>query len=195
MWAATWDAKTPTATALWTTPTRCRCCSTVVAGVIPIAEPKFVNASASNPPSPRPSPPLSRGERAGSGGILHAQKFVNFDSAIGIRAGESAGGNTKCGLFSRSCRARRCQCAYYAAFGWARNYAESELGFVPQSGSEDHRRLREHFRQQGLIRVASDLNRLRAWRNACGYERRVPQLPNYVRNSIQIASNIIQECQ
>jgi len=85
--------------------------------------------------------------------------------------------------------------AYYAAFGWARNYAESELGFVPQSGSEDHRRLREHLRQQGLMRIASDLNRLRAWRNACDYERRVPQLPNYVRNSFQIASNIIQECQ
>jgi exopolyphosphatase/guanosine-5'-triphosphate,3'-diphosphate pyrophosphatase len=55
--------------------------------LIPIAEPKFVNASASNPPSPRPSPPLSRGERAGSGGIPYAQEFVNFDSAIGISIG------------------------------------------------------------------------------------------------------------
>jgi len=53
-------------------------------GLIPIAEPKFINPSASNPPSPRPSPPLTRGERAGSGGILHAQQFVNFDGAIGI---------------------------------------------------------------------------------------------------------------
>jgi hypothetical protein len=54
-------------------------------GVIPIAEPEFINPSASNPPSPRPSPPLTRGERAGSGGILHAQQFVNFGRAIGIR--------------------------------------------------------------------------------------------------------------
>jgi hypothetical protein len=27
---------------------------------------------------------LTRGERAGSGGILHAQEFVNSGSAIGI---------------------------------------------------------------------------------------------------------------
>jgi hypothetical protein len=36
------------------------------------------------PPHPDP-PPLTRGERAGSGGILHAQEFVNSGSAIGIR--------------------------------------------------------------------------------------------------------------
>jgi hypothetical protein len=32
-----------------------------------------------------PYQPLSRGERAWSGGILHAQQFVNFAHAIGIR--------------------------------------------------------------------------------------------------------------
>ena len=32
-----------------------------------------------------PYQPLIRGERAGSGGILHAQEFVNSGSAIGIR--------------------------------------------------------------------------------------------------------------
>jgi hypothetical protein len=51
---------------------------------LPTALPKFVDAQDSNPPSPRPSPPLTRGERAGSGGILHAQEFVNSGSAIGI---------------------------------------------------------------------------------------------------------------
>lgn len=85
--------------------------------------------------------------------------------------------------------------AYYAAFGCARNYAQNALGFTPQAGSEDHRRLREHFRQQGLLRLASDLNRLRAWRNACDYEQQVAQLSNYVRVGIQLASTIIRECQ
>jgi hypothetical protein len=49
--------------------------------LIPTAQPRSVNAQASNPPSPRPSPPLTRGERAGSGGILQAQELVNPVSA------------------------------------------------------------------------------------------------------------------
>jgi hypothetical protein len=48
---------------------------------IPTALPKSVDAHASNPPSPRPSPPLTRGERAGSGGILQAQELVDPVSA------------------------------------------------------------------------------------------------------------------
>jgi hypothetical protein len=46
----------------------------------PTALPKSVDAHALNPPSP----PLSRGERAGSGGILQAQELVNSGSAAGI---------------------------------------------------------------------------------------------------------------
>jgi len=51
------------------------------APLIPTALPKSVNAQASNPPSPQPSPPLTRRERAGSGGILQAQELVNPVSA------------------------------------------------------------------------------------------------------------------
>ena len=36
--------------------------------LIPTAQPRSVNAQASNPPSPRPSPPLTRGERAADKG-------------------------------------------------------------------------------------------------------------------------------
>jgi uncharacterized protein (UPF0332 family) len=111
-----------------------------------------------------------------------------------FRAGESAGGNAK-GYSQEAAERSAVSRAYYAAFGCARNYAQNALGFTPQAGSEDHRRLREHFRQQGLLRLASDLNRLRAWRNACDYERQVAQLSNYVRVGIQLASTIIQECQ
>ena len=48
---------------------------------IPTAQPRSVNAQASNPPSPQPSPPLTRGERAGRGGILQAQELVDPVSA------------------------------------------------------------------------------------------------------------------
>jgi len=51
------------------------------APLIPTALPKSVDAHASNPPSPQPSPPLTRGERAGSGGILQAQELVDPVSA------------------------------------------------------------------------------------------------------------------
>jgi len=52
------------------------------APLIPTAQPKSVNAQASNPPSPQPSPPLTRGERAWSGGIPHAQELVDSGSAV-----------------------------------------------------------------------------------------------------------------
>ena len=51
------------------------------APLIPTALPKSVDAHASNPPSPQPSPPLTRGGRAGSGGILQAQELVDPVSA------------------------------------------------------------------------------------------------------------------
>ena len=37
--------------------------------LIPTAQPRAVNAQASNPPSPRPSPPLTRGRGQGVGGF------------------------------------------------------------------------------------------------------------------------------
>ena len=52
------------------------------APLIPTAQPKSVNAQASNPPSPQPSPPLTRRERAWSGGIPHAQELVDSGSAV-----------------------------------------------------------------------------------------------------------------
>ena len=52
------------------------------APLIPTALPKSVDAHASNPPSPQPSPPLTRGERAWSGGIPHAQELVDSGSAV-----------------------------------------------------------------------------------------------------------------
>lgn len=84
--------------------------------------------------------------------------------------------------------------AYYAAFCWVRNYAGTKLGFSPQRGPDDHRRLREHLKRQGRQALASDLNKLRVWRNECDYNDQVLQLGQRVRVSIEVADKIIQGC-
>jgi uncharacterized protein (UPF0332 family) len=84
--------------------------------------------------------------------------------------------------------------AYYAAFCWARNYAEAKLGFKPQKGPDDHKRLREHLKRQRHQMLASHLNKLRGWRNECDYDDQVPQLRQRVSVSIEVADKIIQGC-
>jgi uncharacterized protein (UPF0332 family) len=83
--------------------------------------------------------------------------------------------------------------AYYAAFCWARNYAEKRLGFEPRRDSTDHGRLRERLKERGYPQVASDLNKLRGWRNACDYGDEVFHLPRLVSSSIKFADKIIQK--
>jgi uncharacterized protein (UPF0332 family) len=59
---------------------------------------------------------------------------------------------------------------YYAAFCHARNYAQKKQRFVAKCNASDHALIREHFRNSGMTRIASNLNRLRQRRNACDYE-------------------------
>jgi hypothetical protein len=89
----------------------------------------------------------------------------DFDGREYLELAKALAGMQTAGYSQEAAERSAVSRAYYAAFGCARNYAQNALGFTPQAGSEDHRRLREHFRQQGLLRLASDLNRLRAWRN------------------------------
>jgi len=84
--------------------------------------------------------------------------------------------------------------AYYAAFCWVRNYAAIKLGFKPQKSPDDHRRLREHLKSQGYVGLASNLNKLREWRNNCDYDDEVPGLDSRVCASIEVANKIIQAC-
>jgi uncharacterized protein (UPF0332 family) len=84
--------------------------------------------------------------------------------------------------------------AYYAAFCWARSYAEKNLGFQPGGKTSDHAKLREYLKKKGYKELASDLNKLREWRNACDYDDQVPQLHQRVSSGIKIADKIIQRC-
>jgi uncharacterized protein (UPF0332 family) len=84
--------------------------------------------------------------------------------------------------------------AYYAAFCWARNYAQKNLGFQPDGKPSDHTKLREHFQNKGYLELASGLNKLREWRNACDYDDQISQLHQQVSSSIKVAEKIIQRC-
>jgi hypothetical protein len=63
--------------------------------------------------------------------------------------------------------------AYYAAYGYAHDYAESWLAFIPrrkpEERSQDHGRLRAHLHNRRRRAVADRLTRLRDWRNECDY--------------------------
>ena len=83
--------------------------------------------------------------------------------------------------------------AYYAAFCWARNYAELHLGFQRTGGPEDHKFLRDHLKVQSKVQIASRLNKLRNWRNQCDYDDHVPNLNRLVKNAIKLAEKVIQE--
>lgn len=84
--------------------------------------------------------------------------------------------------------------AYYAAFCFARNYAEANLGFQRTGRAEDHKLLREYLKRQGKTQLASDLNKLRGWRNTCDYDDEVPNLNQIVQNAIRIADKAMQKC-
>jgi len=83
--------------------------------------------------------------------------------------------------------------AYYAAFCWARGYAETNLGFRRTGTAEDHRLLRELFKKRKPL-LASTLNRLRGWRNDCDYEDQISNLHYYVQNAIKAAGDVIRQC-
>src|SRR5262249_42329931 len=61
--------------------------------------------------------------------------------------------------------------AYFAAFGYALQYATQYLDFSPREGSDDHGRLRAHLKSKRRHRTAQSLDRLRDWRNSCDYDR------------------------
>ncbi len=68
-------------------------------------------------------------------------------------------------------RESACRCAisraYYAAFGYAINYARDYLGFRPRNDPDDHGRLRGHLKGKKRRKTSECLDRLREWRNGC----------------------------
>lgn len=81
--------------------------------------------------------------------------------------------------------------AYYAAFCQARNYAQQHLGYVSTRSAKDHEDVRQYFRQSRRLQIASDLDRLRQWRNQCDYNDNVPNLSQMLMSAMQRAEDTL----
>lgn len=77
--------------------------------------------------------------------------------------------------------------AYYAAFCYARD----RHGFSPKGISEDHQRVRNHFRGRGMVEISRKLEELRQRRNSCDYDDVVSNVPHLLTSAIAQAQDIL----
>jgi hypothetical protein len=84
--------------------------------------------------------------------------------------------------------------AYYAAFCYVRDYAESKLSFQRARKARDHGELRKHLRDLGAPwdGISDCLEDLYKWRVLCDYEDNIQNLDSLVSNAIDTAEKIIQ---
>lgn len=84
--------------------------------------------------------------------------------------------------------------AYYAAFCQARKYAGKKLGYPPRYDESDHKSLRDFFKKKNMLKLWSNLNQLREWRNRCDYdEKSIDDLESLVKNSLKKAEFILSK--
>ena len=80
---------------------------------------------------------------------------------------------------STPCREAACRSAvsraYFAAFCFARDYAQDKYSFRPSETGEDHSEVRRLFQARGQGKVAANLGRLLSWRTKCDYDGGGPQ--------------------
>lgn len=117
-----------------------------------------------------------------------------FDWREYLALAKDLAGRGGVGYSSEAARRSAVSRAYYSAFCWVRNYAEANLGFQKTGTHKDHGHLIEHLRKKRRVQLASRLDKLRKWRNACDYNDEVPDLDHFVKNAIGIAEKAIQEC-
>ena len=84
--------------------------------------------------------------------------------------------------------------SYYAAFCHARNYAISRLGFVPSpliDRHKDHKRVREHFKNNNMPDIENQLKSLSLWRNKCDYDDHIDNIHLFPKFAISTAQQVI----
>lgn len=117
-----------------------------------------------------------------------------FDWREYVELAKDLAGQAKAAYSTEAAQRSAVSRAYYGAFCFARNYAQTHLGFQDTGKAEDHIKLREHLTRNGRAKLASALNKLRGWRNDCDYEDEVPNIGRLVQSAIRLAEQVIQQC-
>jgi hypothetical protein len=84
--------------------------------------------------------------------------------------------------------------AYYGAFCHARNFAATNLSFIPSYNHKDHVALPNYFKRIGHMDIADNLLELRLWRNQCDYDDFIVSLEQIVQEAIDRAQEVINYC-
>ena len=108
-----------------------------------------------------------------------------------IAVAESLTGNAAAEFSEEAAHRAAVSRAYYAAFGHARRYASTHLGFRPSGTPRDHVLLRQHFVQRGRMAVARRLDQLRMWRNICDYDDQVVNLTLLSMAALRAARRVV----
>ncbi len=87
--------------------------------------------------------------------------------------------------------------AYYAAFCFARNYAQDQYGRTKRKSSKEHAELIAFYKVLGTTNqdfgdIAENLDDLRQWRNFCDYDDEIMQnLNDLATDALEDAQEII----
>src|SRR5262245_33004263 len=108
----------------------------------------------------------------------------NLDLARWLQANTMVGVSTECA--QRAAIGR----AYYAAFGYAQWYAIEYQGYSPRYDSDDHGRLKRHYRAK-RYRVSQELDRLRDWRNQCDYDSSAADFTTMLASALDSAQYVL----
>jgi uncharacterized protein (UPF0332 family) len=82
--------------------------------------------------------------------------------------------------------------SYYAAFGYAREYAMNKMNFHPSNNPDEHGKVIHHYKTQGKRpQIASYLSDLRDWRNLCDYQDDALVSVQFVEGAIKRAQQVI----
>ena len=83
--------------------------------------------------------------------------------------------------------------AYYSAFGYSFEYAENFMGFHGTRLGEDHKGLREWYKNKNHPKIKRKLLDLWKMRRACDYDMFVNDPEIKAQSSIQLALDLIKE--